>query len=249
MATACSVDISVEDTTEDFEQNEMRRISQLIESPLQTYARYLARLDMTNPRQADQMRMNYPVTRLVMADIIYARRTKKNRIWVINGPTGTLKSFSAMRMASWLDQNGFWTHNKGKYEVPKVFLDVSAMIKYAQTDFESGSTLVLDEEADTQGCLTGDMAIKTSVGDMEIETLFKLQEIKKKLPLVSCFDMKNSLTMNKNAEIVFSGVKEIYRVTLEDGEVVDCSSEQRFLTREGFNHITELMEGEQIAAL
>lgn len=69
----------------DFEEKEFLRISRLTESPLSAYARYLARLDMKNPRHADDLRMNYPVTRLVKADFLYARQTIANRNIMVNG--------------------------------------------------------------------------------------------------------------------------------------------------------------------
>jgi hypothetical protein len=168
-----SVDKSVQEESDDYEEHEMARISNLIESPLQSYARYLARLDMINPREADYLRMKYPVTKLFKADIIYARKTWKNRIIMINGATGTLKSFSAITISDWLDQNGFWTHNKGRYELPKLHYEYDDFIACAQTA-RPGSTVMLDEEADYQG--TGSHSIQFALHNLE-RTVARFNEL------------------------------------------------------------------------
>jgi len=146
MAIAEMVEEGTLDEDFSFEERELMRIMSASEAPLRAYARYLARLETINPLYADYLRLHYPVTKLVKADIVYARRTWKNRIWMINGPVGTLKSFSAMTLASWLDQNGWWTKRKGKYDLPKIFWDYHELLDYLRYDAVRGDCLVLDEE-------------------------------------------------------------------------------------------------------
>jgi len=77
-----------EDT--DFDLREIMRIEQSMESPLQAYARYLARLGLVNPRMAEVMRIKFPLTRLVKADFEYAKMYWKNRVLQVMGSTGCL---------------------------------------------------------------------------------------------------------------------------------------------------------------
>jgi len=171
-----SVDKDVQEESDDYEEHEMARISNLIESPLQAYARYLARLDSSPATmgQADMLRIRYPVTRLVKADIIYARKTWKNRSWMINGSPGTLKSTSAITMANWLDENGFWTHNKGNYDLPKEFFEYDDFISYCQSEAKPHDCIVLDEEIDAQG--TGSRGIQFALRNLE-RTVARFSEI------------------------------------------------------------------------
>ena len=123
--------------------SEREKIMRSTESPLQAYARFLARLEQTDPREADRYRVNYPVTNLVKMDIIYAQRTWKQRIWMINGPTGTGKSLSALELAHWLDP---------EFDVEeKMFWSIPRMLDYVRTDAKAHDCLVLDEEPGRSG--------------------------------------------------------------------------------------------------
>ena len=176
LAKCVCVDKVIEEDNDDFEEREIRRIANLVESPLQAYARYLARLDSSpmTMRQADELRIRYPVTKLVKADIIYARKTWTNRIFMVNGPTGTLKSFGAITLADWLDQNGFWTHNKGNYDLPKLFHAYDDFIDYAQNSARSGDAMILDEEIDSQGI--GSRGIQFALHNLE-RTVARFNEL------------------------------------------------------------------------
>jgi len=176
LAKCVCVDKVIEEDNDDLEEREIRRIANLVESPLQAYARYLARLD-SNPltmRYADELRIRYPVTKLVKADIIYARKTWTNRIFMVNGPTGTLKSFGSITLADWLDQNGFWTHNKGSYDLPKLFHSYDDFIDYAQNSARSGDAMILDEEIDSQGA--GARGIQFALRNLE-RTVARFNEL------------------------------------------------------------------------
>jgi len=140
-----------EDEEYSFEIAEQQRIAAAVEAPLSAYARHLARLDIVNPIQADILRTQYPVTKLVKAEIMYSRKTWKNRIWMTNGSPGTFKSFTGMTLSSWLDENGFWTHNKGNYSLPKLFFETTSLMSYLQSDARKGDCLMLDEEIDKSG--------------------------------------------------------------------------------------------------
>jgi hypothetical protein len=239
---------SDEDEDFSFEEAELQRIANSVESPLSAYARYLARLDATNPHYANILRLQYPVTKLVKADIMYARKTWKNRLFTINGAPGTFKSFSAITICDWLDQNGFWTHNKGNYSLPKLFFNTIDLMNYLQSEAKKGDTLMLDEEIDK--CLAFDTKIRTISGDIEIGTLFKLAQIKNKEPFVYSYDFLNNKIISKGVHISYSGDKQLLRIAFEDGSYVDCSEDHRLFTKGmQIKRASEITVGTEIAFL
>ena len=119
------------------EQIEMQKILQSSETPLNAYARHLARLELVNPKLADWLRIKYPVTRLFKAEIIYRKKTWKDFKIQIIGQTGSGKSLSAMTLARWIDPD---------WNIDKLFWDYHELLDYVRTEAKSGDCLVLDED-------------------------------------------------------------------------------------------------------
>ena len=150
----------VEESEEDemsFDQREMMRIRDSVETPLDAYARYMARLEIMSKSRADQVRLHNPVTRWWQMDIAYARNAWQNRIIMINGKTGTGKSLSGIGLTDELDYNG--------WEIEKCFWDLADLLNYLRTDAKRGDCLILDEEPKYRG--VGSMSLDYAISNIE----------------------------------------------------------------------------------
>jgi len=69
-----------------------------------------------------------------------------------------------------------------------------------------------------------------------ISKLYEMQEAKKPIPSrVRVFDEKNKIFTTASVKKVFqTGVKQTFRVTLENGRHIECTKEHKFLTENGF---------------
>jgi len=141
----------------DYIQYERARILNCVESPLQAYARFLSRVEKISPQDADILRMNYPVTPLFKAEIQYRKRTWKQFLVMINGPTGTGKSLSGITICRWIypdfdvDEHIFWS--------------VDDMVNYVRKYAEKGCCLMLDEEISRLG--TGTRGLQYALQNLE----------------------------------------------------------------------------------
>jgi len=219
-------EIADEDEDFSFEERELQRIANSVESPLSAYARYLARLDTVNPFYANILRVRYPVTKLVKADIMYARKTWKNRLFMLNGSPGTFKSFSAITMCDWLDQNGFWTHNKGNYDLPKLFFNTIDLMGYLQSDAKLGD------------CLIGGTIITMADGSKRtISELMKMSKLG-----IRNFAFKTYNIIRKVPELGIgwvrtAGRKRTMKVTFDDGTELVGTSNHKVLLK-NYKYVT-----------
>ena len=381
-------EIADEDEDFSFEERELQRIANSVESPLSAYARYLARLDTVNPFYANMLRVRYPVTKLVKADIMYARKTWKNRLFMLNGSPGcvslntvipiltenglekqkigdligesvrvfgydfetddfhflnaevvdaglkrmhrivlsngysveassehkfykekedgvkevtadkvkvgdwllmgnrrklyqstvmthinresdiydeqtyfasvarvesvgikmaadvvmpkghiymlgcglithnTFKSFSAITMCDWLDQNGFWTHNKGNYDLPKLFFNTIDLMGYLQSDAKLGD------------CLIGGTIITMADGSKRtISELMKMSKLG-----IRNFAFKTYNIIRKVPELGIgwvrtAGRKRTMKVTFDDGTELVGTSNHKVLLK-NYKYVT-----------
>ncbi len=70
-----------------------------------------------------------------------------------------------------------------------------------------------------------------------------------KLLRLRCLDeTTGTFTTGKVARIAYSGVKPVFRVELEDGKVVTCSQDHRFLTPRGWLALHEIVGGLSVSA-
>lgn len=93
-------------------------------------------------------------------------------------------------------------------------------------------------------CLAGDTAIalkKTDTGINESRSIKALYElgttdlnIFKTLEIIVLDEKKQTFTTGKIQNVVCSGVQPIYRLTLSNGKHLDCTTEHRLLTTEGW---------------
>ena len=90
--------------------------------------------------------------------------------------------------------------------------------------------------ADTEITLELPGTSKRSAYKRTIEHLYKLQESGKKLPAaVRVFDETTRTFVRAGIREVFkTGVKPVFRLTLANGRILDCTKEHRLLTTRGF---------------
>lgn len=78
------------------------------------------------------------------------------------------------------------------------------------------------------GCLSKDTVIATLHGNKTIKTL--LQDFSNEWVL-SYNVSNNSWEPDKIIDVFYTGIKKVYRITLDNGKTIDCTSNHRFLTR------------------
>jgi thymidylate synthase ThyX len=107
-------------------------------------------------------------------------------------------------------------------------------------------------------CLTGDTLIysdhrcrgrREGTTKRTIASLYEMQNSshgrsRLKLLRPRCLDESTGEFINNSVHaIAYSGPKEVYRLTLEDGKTISCSKDHRFLTREGWQSLDEVAGG------
>lgn len=100
-------------------------------------------------------------------------------------------------------------------------------------------------------CVTGDSKITTGWYDrnnkfvphyVSIETLYKKQKWKNyKDILLRVFDEEtNKFVTSKMKEVFKTGIKPVYKLTLEDGKQIECTKEHKFLSSEGWGTLESI---------
>lgn len=106
------------------------------------------------------------------------------------------------------------------------------------------------------GCLAGDTLIysdknqkgmRNGTKKRTIKQIFKMNDTKygrsgiSKLRL-RCLDEKTGeFTTGRVKRVFEQGIKPIYKITLNDGKVINCTSDHRFMTKEGWKPISDIV--------
>ncbi len=112
-------------------------------------------------------------------------------------------------------------------------------------------------------CLTGDTLVysdhncngrREGVKKRPIAKLFEMTKTphgrsRIKLLRLRCLDeATNTFTTGRVAAVAHSGRKPVFRVELEDGKAISCSADHRFLTRDGWLPLREIVNGLEVTA-
>lgn len=84
-------------------------------------------------------------------------------------------------------------------------------------------------------CFVGSTLVETSEGDIEISELRRMYDAGEKLPLAVAWDTENNLPVLRQITCAWKAgdAKTIVRVTTDKGVSVECTSDHRFLLRDG----------------
>lgn len=102
-------------------------------------------------------------------------------------------------------------------------------------------------------CVASGTKISTVVGGtvkkVKIEDLYKRFKSKqywsKSENLVRVFDENTGmLTSAKIKEVFDTGIKPVYRLTLDNGKTIDATAEHKFLTKEGFKKLADITDND-----
>lgn len=113
-----------------------------------------------------------------------------------------------------------------------------------------------DFVSDSKGCLAGDVKINVYTKNKDsykqrkvrISRLFDLAKNESERFLVRSFDEETKQIGYSEAEVIYSGEKQCYLLTTEDGLSIECSGNHRFYTDDGWANILQLKEGDEIYA-
>lgn len=108
----------------------------------------------------------------------------------------------------------------------------------------------------SKGCLTGDTKINVytkngtgySLKKVRIARLFDLAKNESDRVIVRSLNEHTKEMVYSEAEVVYTGQKQCYLLTTEDGLSIECSGNHRFYTDEGWVNILKLKEGDEIYA-
>ncbi|MCX7969564.1 MAG: FAD-dependent thymidylate synthase, partial [Armatimonadetes bacterium] len=113
-------------------------------------------------------------------------------------------------------------------------------------------------------CLTGDTKVRIEHWDYTLDKrrggtwktlahLYRLATDPRQRHLlkriyVRCYDEKaGCFTKGRIKEVYCSGVKPVFRVTLEDGKTITCSADHMFLTPKGWKPLREIVKGLEVS--
>lgn len=113
-----------------------------------------------------------------------------------------------------------------------------------------------DFVGESKGCLAGDVKINVYVkrGDgycqrkVRIARLFDMAKNESDTYKVRSFNEDTKEMGYSDAEVIYSGEKQCYLLTTEDGLSIECSGNHRFYTDEGWKNILKLQPGDEIYA-
>lgn len=111
-----------------------------------------------------------------------------------------------------------------------------------------------DFVGDAKGCLAGDVKINVykKVGTnyqqkkVRIARLFDMASNESDTFIVRSFDEQTKKMGYSEAEVIYSGEKQCYLLTTDNGFSIECSGNHRFYTDKGWKNILQLQEGEEI---
>lgn len=93
------------------------------------------------------------------------------------------------------------------------------------------------------GCVVENTMVKMADGSLKA-----IQEIKVGDCVITHIGAKE-VTATWNPETLCIGEPETYNVTFEDGSVITCSDQHRFLTENGWKYVTDLAEGDELVKI
>ena len=104
---------------------------------------------------------------------------------------------------------------------------------------------------DEQGCVDGDMLISFNVGGgsrvRRLSELYKQYQKSSKKDDYSVRCLKDGVFgLNSVQDIVYSGEKPVYKLTLEDGKSVNTTADHEILTDNGFKPLEQLKVGDTV---
>lgn len=99
-------------------------------------------------------------------------------------------------------------------------------------------------------CVTGDTKITTILPStgypsyVDIKTLYERQGWRnyKNINLRVYDQKEKKFTTSKLKEVFFTGVKPVFSVTLSDGKNIKCTKDERFLTKDGFFPLEDIVD-------
>lgn len=130
-------------------------------------------------------------------------------------------------------------------QIPETYTFITKPFQHQTEGIEYGLNHKKFLLADEQGCIDGDMEISYNVcGAGHKSTLAKLYKSYQKSSIKHKFKVRclkdGVFGLNDVLDIVYSGKKPVYKVTLENGKFVNATADHEILTKEGFVAIEHL---------
>jgi intein/homing endonuclease len=82
-------------------------------------------------------------------------------------------------------------------------------------------------------CITKDSVINTPSGDFTIERLLEMYPNGENFSVYAYDESKGCLTVGNAHSVRYTKTDQVYKVTLDSGESIRCTSDHKFLTRDG----------------
>ena len=103
------------------------------------------------------------------------------------------------------------------------------------------------------GCITGDSLIRVSIGGSskllpikELFIKFKSRNKLQKVYVKSYIEKKDFLRMNEIEDVVHSGKKEVYKLTLENNSYIKATATHEIMTERGFVDLQDLKDSDYV---
>lgn len=90
----------------------------------------------------------------------------------------------------------------------------------------------------SHACISRDQGIRTADGIFKIEDLYNLLE----LPELHCVDESGNVIKEKPAEVILSGLKEVFEVEFEDGSIIKLTSDHKVWYNKGWVSLKQAID-------
>ncbi len=159
----------------------------------------------------------------------------------VSNPSNQMNRESSARLLEYCFKNGHWSvfeHAHMTVEIVTSRAIAQQILRHRSFTFQ-------------EFCVTGDTKITTilpSTGSpayIEIKTLYERQNWKnyKNINLRVYDQKEKKFTTSKLKEVFFTGLKPVFLVTLSDGKNIKCTKDERFLTKDGFIPLKDIVLG------
>ena len=163
----------------------------------------------------------------------------------VSNPSNQMSLLTAPKLLAYCIKHGHWS----------IFEQASMTIEIQTSRAISAQILRHRSFCFQEFCVAGDTRItlelpngakrgKRSAYSRTIEHLYRLQEKGGKMPSnIRVFDESTRTFVNTQiAEVFQTGVKPLFRITLENGKTIEATKEHKFLTSKGFKSLEDTVE-------
>lgn len=155
----------------------------------------------------------------------------------VSNPSNQMNSETSEKLLNYLIKNKHWS----PLEMANICLEITTTRDIARQILRHRSFSF------QEFCLSGDTniyfenEITYKLSDLYNEWIYNSNIIQNKL--IKCYDEEQKIIINTTIkDIFYTGKKEVYKITLSDDKIIKSTKEHKYLTKNGFLPLEEIVE-------